>query len=256
MADKKLNPLDLLKELVFNTPELKETNWEAKECIKTMKDAEYPNWNQDEWVGFYFEFILQNHDYKGMTHFKWTPKGCNARFDWVIGEFPADLKADSIQENKKMSVISNVLLNDSKSMEQALKEKKRLYYIILFGTNKKELARELKDWKEQKLVGEQSNYVKSVLDKDGKIRVHKPLKTMYFPKRMILCEIDKDNKKYLADFVQGNQTNKWTAKESEEDIKRNLKYQFNKKYLHHFIIAELDLEPYQLEEKERRKNEK
>lgn len=236
-----MNYRKFLVELVKNTPELKEKKWDAKKCIQKMKNSNFNNWNQDEWVGFYFEFIARQNHHKGMTPFSYRPQGSNMKFDWIILDYPADLKAESIELNNKLSTMTNVLLNDQKSIKKSIKEHKKLYYIILFGTRKLEELRELKNWKESKLVKKQSEYCKN-----GENRKHRKLKLWYAPKKMILCEINELNMKYLSDFKQGHQPNFWMTDKTKEQTKRNTKYQFYKKLLHHFILAELDLEPYQM----------
>jgi len=242
MGKKEKDWRSVLVDLVSKTPELREEKWDAKKSIIWMKNSNFSNWNQDEWAGYFFEFITlrQKGNYLGMSPFKYKPNGCNMQFDWVIADCPADLKASSIKYNKKMSTMENSILNDAVAIEKAVKDYGKLYYIILYGSREVEKERELKNWKEKVLSKKISNYV-SV----GAERKHRKLKIWFAPKRIILCEINKFNLDYLSAFKQGNNSNKWTSKKNTI-AKRNPKYQFYKKQFSKFIIAEIDLEPFQL----------
>lgn len=97
--------------------------WDGRACIEEMRDAEYSQWRQLEWQGFYFEFI-------GIPALIDAFGGGPARHGATVFDYsrtiPWDLKAHSIGSG------STTLLNDLASIRGRLAEGP-LGFIVLSG---------------------------------------------------------------------------------------------------------------------------
>jgi hypothetical protein len=104
------------------------TTFVGTKCVTEMKEAEYSNWKQTEWQGFYFEmkaFALLVSNIGGKRK-----RVLSTEFDYFRDHL-WDLKAHSIQ-NAKGSKSSVAILNDKDSIDEALKQA-GIGFIILNG---------------------------------------------------------------------------------------------------------------------------
>ncbi|MDQ6933807.1 MAG: hypothetical protein M3130_00645 [Actinomycetota bacterium] len=96
---------------------------DGRECIEEMQAADYSQWAQDEWVGFYFEFLglpaLVNAFGGGPRQIAST------RFDYGLGH-TWDLKAH-------MAHSGDAPLNDQAAMQVAVTEAGGLGFLVLTG---------------------------------------------------------------------------------------------------------------------------
>ena len=103
--------------------------WDGRSCVRQMRQAECRNWAQDEWAGFYFEFIglpaLINAFGGGPVRI------ANTLFDYR-GIRTWDLKAHAVGKHSRPAI-----LNDSRAVETAV-DSDGVGFLILSGTVKAE----------------------------------------------------------------------------------------------------------------------
>jgi hypothetical protein len=109
----------LVTALVDALPE----HMDGRECVAEMQAADYLQWAQDEWVGFYFEYV-------GLpaliNAFGGGPQQINStRFDYGLGH-AWDLKAH-------MAFSGDAPLNDQSAVEVAVTESGGLGFLVLTG---------------------------------------------------------------------------------------------------------------------------
>ncbi len=215
-----LKPKELLNKIIEYVPVIIKSEWDAKECILEMKEKEYHNWKQTEWVGFYLEFITERTNIPGVAQFK-ISEG-NVSFNGIAGKNVIDYKTSSSNEG--------IPLNDINATDKIVKKYKELVYIIIKGEVKKEKNKELDKWRKE-LTGKS----KYVLKGENMGRKHRKLKTKFFPKQILYISINKKNIKNLEIFNQGR---------NADGSPRNPKYLIPIKILKNFIKAELELSQF------------
>jgi hypothetical protein len=92
--------------------------WDGKEAILEMKKAQYSQWRQMEWIGFYFQFLCEK-SLRKIMQIPGTKYG-NVRFDG-FKNFPWDFKAhieNDVYGNRKTIVI----INDKEAILFSLRE--------------------------------------------------------------------------------------------------------------------------------------
>ena len=223
-----LCPQKLLHLIVEFIPEIMEKEWEAKKCIVEMKEKQCNNWKQTEWVGWYFQFLMDNKKVSNVEKFKYFI--CNTKFNGCIGKNIIDYKTSSVNDKE------NIILNDKEAIDRVVNKYKELGFLILKGDAEKEKDKELDEWRKS-LTGK-SKYVKRG-EKSG--RKHRKLKTKFFPKKLLYVSINQENIKYLKDHAQGKNSN---------GKPRPLKYSLPQKMIEKFIKTELNLEKQYIDEKE------
>ena len=212
-----LTPKELLIKVIKYIPQITEKEWDAKLCITEMKDSNYRNWKQTEWLGFYLEFLTERTNLPGVAQFKLFVG--NTSFNGCAGKNVIDYKTSSIEED--------IILNDQEAVQRVVKKYKELGYIILKGEIKKEKNKELDDWRKE-LTGKS----KYVLEGEKSGRIHRKLKTKFYPTKLIYVAITKKNINQLGQFNQGR---------NSDGKPRNPKYILPKKLLKSFTKAELDI---------------
>lgn len=99
-------------------------HWDGRAAVEAMRDAEFRQWRQSEWIGFYFEFIgvpaLVNAFGGGPLRVR------SVTFDYSLGA-PWDLKAHSDSSG-------SAILNDARSVDERLDEG-ALGFVVLSGTS-------------------------------------------------------------------------------------------------------------------------
>lgn len=215
-----LKPKDLLIKIVKYIPSIRKKEWDAKECIVEMKKADYKNWKQTEWVGFYLEFLTERTNLPGVAQFKLFVG--NTSFNGCAGKNVIDYKTSSSEED--------IILNDQEAVNRVVKKYKELGYIIIKGNIKKEKDRELDSWRKN-LTGKS----KYVLEGEKSGRIHRKLKTKFFPEKIIYIAITKKNIKQLKQFNQGK---------NSDGKQRNPKYILPKNLIKKFTKAELNISQF------------
>lgn len=113
-------------------------HWDGRTAVKEMRSAEFRQWRQSEWIGFYFEFIgipaLIDAFGGGSVQV------LNVTFDYSLGA-PWDLKAHSDSS-------SSAILNDARSVDQRLEEGP-LGFVVLSGTSEYDEDGAFDDWHRQ-----------------------------------------------------------------------------------------------------------
>ena len=88
--------------------------WNGRTSIVEMKEANFNQWKQMEWIGFYFEFLCQKY-LKDIMKFHKIKYG-NVKFDGFF-KVPFDFKAHAINTESHQ-----VIINDTKSTMKAIEE--------------------------------------------------------------------------------------------------------------------------------------
>jgi hypothetical protein len=99
--------------------------WDGKACILEMKDADYPQWKQMEWMGFYFQYLCEKH-LAGLFQFQ-MPKYGKTAFDGLY-QVPFDFKAHA--ENTSSH---NLIVNDSEAISKGIEQYGCVGVIIAIG---------------------------------------------------------------------------------------------------------------------------
>ena len=215
-----LHPKELLIKATKYIPNITKKEWDAKECITEMKEANYRNWKQTEWVGFYLEFLTERTNLPGVAQFKLFVG--NTSFNGCAGKNVIDYKTSSLGED--------IILNDQEAVNRVVKKYKELGYVIIEGRVEKEKNREFDNWRKE-LTGKS----KYVLEGEKSGRIHRKLKIKFFPENIIYVSITKKNIKQLKQFNQGR---------NSDGKSRNPKYILPKKLLKDFTKAELDISQF------------
>ena len=133
----------ILSELLPNIPD----SITGKEAILQMKKEGSPNWKQMEWIGFWFEFFIQNEIQPRLGNTA-GPKYGNTIFDIKL-EYVWDLKA---HPNHK----DDLLLNDQEAVRFCIRDNGG---VIVEGAVEYDDENEtFKNWHDA-LKGKQSKYV-------------------------------------------------------------------------------------------------
>ncbi len=88
--------------------------WDGRKAILEMKDSDYNQWKQMEWIGFYFQFLCERYLDKIMEIP--GPKYGNTEFDGFKG-IPWDFKSHAINTSSHQ-----IIINDSDAIAKAIEE--------------------------------------------------------------------------------------------------------------------------------------
>lgn len=124
VADAFARPLDEADALLAVLADAIDGAWEGRACVEMMREAEYRNWRQTEWIGWFFEFLgipaLIN-------AFGGGPRRVlNTSFDYALRS-TWDLKAHSTGRE------DGAILNDLDAVSACLDEHGGLGFIVLSG---------------------------------------------------------------------------------------------------------------------------
>ncbi|MDD2636921.1 MAG: hypothetical protein PHW82_15620 [Bacteroidales bacterium] len=203
--------------LLFEDFKLKlKPNYHGIECYSELISKNYRNKFQPEWFAFYLEykfeiFLEENPTYKSICCFQSKKSKDDIDLDLNFNnEFLGDLKTHS-------NTSGAILGNDIRNIEKALKKGGKLWYIV-FNHN---------TFKDSDFNYEVTNFWNSVLEKKDKMSYSKRMKNKIELTDYMILEINYYNKKYLADFNQGVNSNK---------LPREPKIKINKKMINNFLI--------------------
>ncbi len=99
--------------------------WDGKSVITEMKEAEYPQWRQMEWIGFYFQYLCAKQLSKIME-IPGTSYG-RVQFDGFL-EIPWDFKAHAMNTSSH-----EIIVNDSQAISMGIKEFGSVGLILAMG---------------------------------------------------------------------------------------------------------------------------
>lgn len=140
-------------------------NWKGKESILEMKKADYNQWKQMEWIGFYFQFLCFKHlsDIMEIP----GPKYGNVKFD-AFKNVPWDFKAHAMNTSSHQ-----IIVNDSQATADAIKDYKEVGLILALGkVSYNDEKRTFQKWHE-KLKGGKSKYEMERLKRGAWSRLRK-----------------------------------------------------------------------------------
>lgn len=206
--------------MINSIPQISCACWDAKQCILEMREVEYRNWKQTEWIGFYFEYLAEKHLIPGVAQFKLFVG--NTSFNGCAGKNIVDYKTSSANQS--------VILNDKNAIDRVVNEYRELGYIIIVGDIEKEQANELDVWRKG-LTGRSVYVIKGELTG----RRHRKLKSKFYPKSLLYASITKQNIKSLSIFHQGV---------NSDGNPRNPKYILPKNKMGAFILESICLKGY------------
>lgn len=142
----KKETLKQVSDILENIPK----KWYAKKAILEMKENEFNQWKQMEWIGFYFEYLCQQY-LKQIMQFHEIRYG-NTSFDGFL-EVPFDFKTHAINTEKH-----DVVINDTEAITKAIEEYDYVIAIIALGkVEYNDENRSFQKWHE-KLKGGKSKY--------------------------------------------------------------------------------------------------
>ena len=99
---------------------------DGKQAILQMKE-EGGNWRQMEWIGWYYEYLLDKMNIRNNTPY-YSPTGRKVYLDYRIDGILTDLKTHVLNSNAK-----DVVLNDRKAIEDAVKTEGIVRILLLKG---------------------------------------------------------------------------------------------------------------------------
>ena len=124
LADTFSSPFDEAHALLAVLDDAITARWDGRACVEEMRAAEYRNWRQTEWAGWYFEYVgvaaLINAFGGGPRRVLHTSFDYALRSTW-------DLKAHSTGKER------GAILNDLDAIEAGLGEGNGLGFIVLTG---------------------------------------------------------------------------------------------------------------------------
>lgn len=99
--------------------------WDGRESILQMKESDYSQWRQMEWIGFYFQFLCEKYlsDIMEIP----GPKYGNVRFD-AFKDIPWDFKSHAMNTSSHQ-----VIVNDSEAIANGIKDYGAVGLILAFG---------------------------------------------------------------------------------------------------------------------------
>ncbi len=146
---KNKNFFDLAKEISSRLMKIP-IHWNGKKSILEMKNSNFPQWKQMEWIGFYFQFLCER--FLKDTMKMPGPRYGNVTFDG-FKKIPWDFKAHAIN-----TTTHQIILNDSEATANAIRDYGCIGLILALGEAKyNDEQRNFQRWHE-KLKGGKSEY--------------------------------------------------------------------------------------------------
>lgn len=99
--------------------------WDGRRSIIEMRESNYPQWKQMEWIGFYFQFLCE----KSLSSVMQIPgpKYGNVNFD-AFKEIPFDFKSHAMNTSSHQ-----IIVNDSKAIGEGIKDYGAVGLILALG---------------------------------------------------------------------------------------------------------------------------
>ena len=99
--------------------------WDGKQAILEMKNSNYNQWRQMEWIGFYFQFLCENY-LSGIMDIP-GPKYGSVKFD-AFKSIPWDFKAHAMNTSSHQ-----IIVNDSEAIANGIKDYGSVGLIVALG---------------------------------------------------------------------------------------------------------------------------
>jgi len=99
--------------------------WDGRKSILEMKESGYSHWKQMEWIGFYFQFLCENH-LSGFIEIP-GPKYGSVKFDG-FKDIPLDFKAHAMNTSSHQ-----IIVNDSEATANGIKDYGAVGLILAVG---------------------------------------------------------------------------------------------------------------------------
>lgn len=164
---------------------------DGKESILEMKENGGRDWRQIEWVGFYYEYLIDKLDFRSETTYL-SPTKKKVKLDYRFDSILTDLKTHNINSKPE------IMLNDKKVMEEALEKEGKIQILLLNGYANKE-DRETQFFKKWHCDLKKEKFEQK---KNDRLR-----KTDFKLLSIYLLEINEDNKDKLTICRQGKNSN-------------------------------------------------
>lgn len=124
--------------------------WDGKRAIVTMKEGNSRNWRQMEWIGFYFQYLCEEH-LSGLVDIP-GPKYGKVSFDGFF-KIPWDFKAHAINTSSHQLIV-----NDSAATASAIEEFGAVGLVLALGdVEYNDESREFQRW-HSTIKGGESRY--------------------------------------------------------------------------------------------------
>lgn len=139
--------------------------WDGRKSILEMKEANFRQWKQMEWIGWYFQFLCEKFLKENIKIP--GPKCGNTGFDG-FNEIPWDFKAHAINTSSHQ-----IIVNDSEATAKAIKQFGCVGLILAMGKVKyNDDKRTFQRWHE-KLKGGKSDYELKRIERGAWSRLRK-----------------------------------------------------------------------------------
>lgn len=173
--------------------------WDGKETVLEMKNTNYKNWKQMEWIGFNFERIIEIHNknFDGKIT-KSEKQYDNVKFDIECFGIIADLKTH-VSNTKSKAII----LNNQKETIEAIQDYGAMAIITLTGSATYDEDGSFKNFIE-KLKGSTSKYVEQGLNIKRRSRKRK---TSFTPEKLYIHFLTEDALQHCRICKQGKNSN-------------------------------------------------
>lgn len=193
------------------------TKWLGKKCYLEMLANGYRNAKQAEWPGFYFEYLFEQYSNahpktKRICVFVSRKGASDLDFDlnFYGDKYLGDLKCHA----EKASAIPG---NDKKSVDQAIRDHGKLWYVVLSHSTEKDSKHGYKV----------TEFWNSSLGKENNRSYGAKMKYSVRHNLFLILELNKYNRNYIEDFPQGCQP---------DGSPRKMKIKIPRKALDNFLI--------------------
>ncbi|WP_298275539.1 hypothetical protein [Ferroplasma sp.] len=200
--------------------------WDGKNVILEMKNNNYSQWKQMEWIGFYFQFLCEKNLQEIMT----MPGNIygNVKFD-AFKNIPWDFKCH-VQNDVKGKEKTDMIINDMQAVNMATEQYGYIGLVIGLGNAEyNDRDRTFKNWVDE-LKGGKSKYENERIERDAGSRLRK---VAFDLNDVIFVKINKEDLGSLGIYNQGRNSN---------GHKRKPKYELDLKDLNkfeHYFSSEL-----------------
>lgn len=139
--------------------------WNGKKAILEMKNNNFSQWRQMEWIGFYFQYLCEKF-LKDIFEFQ-TPRYGNVSFDGFY-KIPFDFKAHAMNTSSHQ-----IIVNDSEAIVNAINNYEKVGIILALGkVEYNDEERTFQQWHEN-LKGGLSEYSKQRMARGAWSRLRK-----------------------------------------------------------------------------------
>lgn len=189
--------------------------WSGKTSILEMKESNFNQWRQMEWIGFYFEFLCQKY-LKDILKFHKIKYG-NVKFDGFL-KVPFDFKAHALNTESHQ-----VIINDTEATMKAIEEYGFVMVIMALGeVEYNDVKRTFQKWHEE-LKGGKSDYEFERIKRGAISRLRK---CEFDLKEIMLIKIDKSTLKKCGSFQKDFRNADGSARRSKvllnlEELNKN-----------------------------------